>query len=304
MTPPASAFSTPFARLSSTKPQPPAGPISPAPPSSQPQKLTSLEEAIASGARAAQCANDESVAESSVPSIAAMSLPAYHAPNPFYSSNSSVASKKKTLSSRRGTKSGAPSGAMSVVGYDHMGGGGASRTPSKTFSRREQQQHVLEDSAKMLEYVRKEVQKLRYQNQQLNTDLTSLQASNKRLIDANASLAKTCDMLNTHAKSLKKTNLKLGSEAKKKNAAHAMEIEEYQTQVESMQTMQKELKEELAMKQGSYIGEVQTRLKYKNAIGRIVEEIQGRCSDHRLVECVLAMADDCENGDLNSTSSF
>jgi len=57
---------------------------------------------------------------------------------------------------------------------------------------------------------------------------------------------------------------------------------------------QVELKDELTMKQETYIPEVQSRLHYQKVMMEIVDLVQERCRDHRLVEDVLSMNDECE----------
>jgi predicted nuclease with TOPRIM domain len=142
----------------------------------------------------------------------------------------------------------------------------------------------MDESQKMLEYLRKEVFKLRSQNSQLRTDFDLLKENNQRLMDANASAGASFAALNQHAKHLSKTNSKLQNEvAKQKEQVHKLNL----AQIES--------KEELKMKQGTYIAEVHSRLQYQKTMGQIVDMVQDRCRDHRLVEDVLALSDECES---------
>ena len=152
-----------------------------------------------------------------------------------------------------------------------------------------QQQTLMDESGKMLEYLRKEVFKLRSQNTQLRTDFDLLKENNQRLMDANASAGASFAALNQHAKQLSKTNTKLQTEGEK-----------FKEQAHKLNMLQVELKEELKMKQGTYIAEVHSRLQYQKTMGRIVEEIQNRCRDYRLVEDILAMSDDCESDYIGS----
>jgi hypothetical protein len=69
---------------------------------------------------------------------------------------------------------------------------------------------------------------------------------------------------------------------------------QHATQVESLQMQQVELKDELKMKQESYIAEVHSRLHYQQVMTGIIDKVQARCKDHRLVEDLLAMSDECE----------
>jgi len=62
---------------------------------------------------------------------------------------------------------------------------------------------------------------------------------------------------------------------------------------------QVELKEELKMKQGTYIAEVHSRLRYQKTMMNIVDIIQEKCTNHQLVEQVLALSDECESDYMN-----
>mmetsp|Transcript_21611 Transcript_21611/g.30276 ORF Transcript_21611/g.30276 Transcript_21611/m.30276 type:complete len:1250 (-) Transcript_21611:67-3816(-) len=147
-----------------------------------------------------------------------------------------------------------------------------------------QQQTLMDESGKMLEYLRKEVFKLRSQNSQLRTDFDLLKENNQRLMDANASAGASFAALNQHAKQLSKANMKIQAEATK-----------YKDQAHKVNMAQIELKEELKMKQGTYIAEVHSRLQYQKTMARIVDLIQDRCRDYRLVEDVLRLSDECES---------
>ena len=148
----------------------------------------------------------------------------------------------------------------------------------------EQQQTLMDESGKMLEYLRKEVFKLRSQNSQLRSDFELLKENNQRLMDANASAGASFAALNQHAKQLSKTNAKLKADATK-----------YKKNFQTIQMAQVELKEELKMKQGTYIAEVHSRLQYQKTMSLIVDTIQEKCRDHALVEDILAMSDECES---------
>ena len=158
----------------------------------------------------------------------------------------------------------------------------------------QQQQSLMVESGKLLEHLRKEVYKLRSQNSQLKADFRSLQENNQRLMDANSSLGTTFNNLNKHAKQVSKTNAKLASELQKTKQLLASDREQHSAQIESLQMQQVELKDELIMKQETYIAEVHSRLHYQKVMMGIVDLVQGRCRDHRLVEDVLSMSDECE----------
>lgn len=146
-----------------------------------------------------------------------------------------------------------------------------------------QQQTLMDESGKMLEYLRKEVFKLRSQNSQMRTDMDLLKENNQRLLDANASAGASFAALNQHAKQLTKTNAKLQADVLK-----------YKEQAHTSHLANMELKEELKMKQSTYISEVHSRLQYQKAMTKIVDLVQDRSRDHRLVEDILDIADECE----------
>lgn len=147
-----------------------------------------------------------------------------------------------------------------------------------------QQQTLMDESQKMLEYLRKEVFKLRSQNTQLRADFDLLKENNQRLMDANASAGASFSALNQHAKQLNKKNSKLQSE-----------VSRFKQQNHELNLAQVELKEELKMKQGTYIAEVHSRLQYQKTMSAIVDAVQERCRDTNLVEDVLAMSDECDS---------
>lgn len=146
-----------------------------------------------------------------------------------------------------------------------------------------QQQTLMDESSKMLEYLRKEVFKLRSQNAQMRSDFELLKDNNQRLMDANASAGASFAALNQHAKQLSKANAKLTADVTK-----------YKQQNQKVNLVNVELKEELKMKQATYIAEVHSRLQYQKTLTKIVDTVQERCRDSRLVEDVLSLADDCE----------
>jgi len=156
----------------------------------------------------------------------------------------------------------------------------------------EQQQILMDESGKMLEYLRKEVFKLRGQNTQMKADFDLLKENNQRLMDANASAGASFAALNQHAKQLNKTNTKLMTELEKyKKATHKLNLAHV------------EAKEELRMKNETYVAEVQSRLQYQGTLRGIINMVQERCRDVRLVEDILAMYDDCEASNIDGNSA-
>lgn len=147
-----------------------------------------------------------------------------------------------------------------------------------------QQQALIDESGKMLEYMRKEVFKLRGQNAQLRRDFDLLKDNNQRLMDANASAGASFAALNQHAKHLTKVNENLTGEI--------VQIRQGSQKTALAQT---ELKEELKMKHATYVAEIHSRIQYQKAMNKVVEMVEQRCRDTRLVEDVLMVADECES---------
>ena len=156
-----------------------------------------------------------------------------------------------------------------------------------------QQQALMDESGKMLEYLRKEVFKLRSHNAQLHSDFNLLKDNNQRLMDANASAGASFAALNQHAKKLSKVNEKLSAD-----------IQSYKQQVQKLSVTQVELKEELKMKQATYVAEVHSRLQYQKALSKIIDVAQDRCRDDRLVEDFLRIADSCEAEYMNGPTGI
>jgi hypothetical protein len=143
--------------------------------------------------------------------------------------------------------------------------------------------NLMDESGKMLEYLRKEVFRLRTQNTQIRTDFDLLKDNNQRVMDANATAGASFAALNHHTKQLSRANDKIRAE-----------LDQYKQQVQKLNVTQVELREELRMKQATYIAEVQSRLQYQKALSKIVDISQDRCRDTKLVEDILKVADECE----------
>lgn len=140
----------------------------------------------------------------------------------------------------------------------------------------QQQQTLIDESGKIIEYLRKENMKLRNQNDSMRKDFRSLKENNQRLMEANASAGESFTALNDHAKQLNATNAKL-----------IKNVEAYKKQLEK-------LKEDLKTRQAYYLAEAEARLAYQKTMAQIVGAIQDKCRDPQLVEDVVIMALECE----------
>jgi predicted nucleotidyltransferase len=112
-------------------------------------------------------------------------------------------------------------------------------------------------------------------------------------MDANASAGASFAALNQHAKQLNKQNAKITAET-----SH------YKQVIQKASLNHVEIKEELKMKQATYIAEVHSRLQYQKTMTKIVDVVQERCRDSRLVEDILEITDNCEDMYLNSPTSL
>jgi myosin heavy subunit len=139
-----------------------------------------------------------------------------------------------------------------------------------------QQQSLIEESGKIIEYLRKENMKLRNQNDTMRKDFKALKENNQRLMEANASAGQSFTALNDHAKQLNATNAKL-----------IKSVDSYKQQLEK-------LKDDLKTRQAYYLAEAEARLAYQKTMAQIVGAVQDKCRDAQLVEDVVIMALECE----------
>jgi myosin-5 len=146
----------------------------------------------------------------------------------------------------------------------------------ETAKKAAQQQTLIDESGKIIEYLRKENTKLRNQNETMRKDFRALKENNQRLIEANASAGESFSALNEHAKQLNATNAKL-----------IKNIEAYKKQLEK-------LKDDLKTRQAYYLAEAEARLAYQKTMAQIVGAVQDKCRDPQLVEDVVIMALECE----------
>jgi len=139
-----------------------------------------------------------------------------------------------------------------------------------------QQQTLIDESGKIIEYLRKENMKLRTQSDAMKRDFKALKDNNARLVEANSSASVTFTALNDHAKQLNVTNAKL-----------IKNVEGYKQKLEK-------LKDDLKTKQSYYLEEAEARLAYQKTMAQVVGIIQDKCRDPQLVEDIVIMALECE----------
>merc|ERR1719223_266203 len=83
------------------------------------------------------------------------------------------------------------------------------RAESKKHGESAQHKTLIDESGKIIEYLRKENMKLRQQCESMKRDYKSLKENNSRLMEANASASSSFNQLNEHAKGLNGTNAPL-----------------------------------------------------------------------------------------------
>lgn len=142
------------------------------------------------------------------------------------------------------------------------------------------QQNLMEESGKMMEYLRQEVLRMRSDNASLRNEMETMTDNTKRLTEANSAARASFAALNEHAV------------AQRDNAIAASE--DYEKQIQELKMACQEMKDELQMKHNAYISEFRSRLNYEEAMSRIIDTLQERCRDSRLVEDILQITDELE----------
>merc|ERR1712003_420010 len=115
------------------------------------------------------------------------------------------------------------------------------RAESKKAGGSAQHKTLIDESGKIIEYLRKENMKLRQQCESMKRDYKSLKENNSRLIDANSSASRSFNQLNDHAKGLNATNARL-----------IKNVDTYKKQLVKM-------KEDLKSRQAFYLAEAHAR---------------------------------------------
>ena len=150
------------------------------------------------------------------------------------------------------------------------------RAEAEKQNKSAQQQTLIDESGKIIEYLRKENMKLRTQCESMKRDYKGLKENNARLMEANASASNSFNQLNEHAKGLNGTNARL-----------IKNVDTYKKQLIKM-------KEDLKNRQAFYLAEAHARVAYQKTLARIVAQVQDKSRDAQLVEDVVIWALECE----------
>jgi myosin heavy subunit len=134
----------------------------------------------------------------------------------------------------------------------------------------------IEESEKIVSYLRKENKKVRDQADKMKEDLEDLKEQNHRLIEANASAGASLDSLEKQKKNLASHNTKLEDNLKK------------------WTDQNRQLKADLENRTAYYNAETKIRAEYERAMEKIVELLEQRCTDSKLIEDVTAAQLQCE----------
>lgn len=139
-----------------------------------------------------------------------------------------------------------------------------------------QQQTLIDESANIIDFLRRENTKLKGKSEQMRKDFKELKDNNKRLQEENEAATSSFTALNDHAKQLNVKNAKL-----------ITNVQEYKKKLEK-------LKDDLKEKQSYYIAEAEARLAAQKRMAAIVGTIQDKCRDPQLIEDAVIMALECE----------
>lgn len=122
--------------------------------------------------------------------------------------------------------------------------------------------------------------RLRKENTALKSDLDSVSENTHRLMEANSIAQESFSSLSETAKEQRiKAQTALAS---------------YKQQIHDLQLAQEEMNDVIKMKQAAYIAEVRSKKLLEAGMSRVVDLIQEKCRDSRLVEQVLQISDEVE----------
>ncbi|KAJ8566142.1 hypothetical protein ON010_g6981 [Phytophthora cinnamomi] len=156
---------------------------------------------------------------------------------------------------------------------------------------------LLDDSERMIDYLRKEVTKGRELIQMLSQENENLKAENKKIKDAYTAAGASFAALNQHNKQQSKANLRLMS-------THAALIKSQEEKMKKYKKQVAELKEDLRMQRSVYSAELKARVAQQDVLLDIINLAESDGVSEDLLERMRAMAVDSkpsyENGRRSS----
>uniref|UniRef100_A0AAV1VD06 Myosin motor domain-containing protein n=1 Tax=Peronospora matthiolae TaxID=2874970 RepID=A0AAV1VD06_9STRA len=160
---------------------------------------------------------------------------------------------------------------------------------------------LLDDSERMIDYLRKEVTKGRELVQTLSQENENLKTENKKIKDAYTAAGASFAALNQHNKRQSKANLRLMS-------THAALIKSQEEKMKRYKKQVAELKEDLLMQRSVYSAELKARVQQQDVITEVIKLAKSGGLSEELLERMRAMAVDTrpsiDNGRRSSTSEY
>eukprot|EP00644_Phytophthora_capsici_P008605 jgi/Phyca11/7562/fgenesh1_pm.PHYCAscaffold_20_\ len=155
---------------------------------------------------------------------------------------------------------------------------------------------LLDDSERMIDYLRNEVTKGRELIQMLSQENENLKAENKKIKDAYTAAGASFAALNQHNKQQSKANLRLMS-------THAALIKSQEEKMKKYKKQVAELKEDLRMQRSVYSAELKARVQQQDVLLDIINLAESDGVSEDLLERMRAMAVDSKPSNENGRRS-
>ncbi|RLN74255.1 hypothetical protein BBJ28_00009013 [Nothophytophthora sp. Chile5] len=155
---------------------------------------------------------------------------------------------------------------------------------------------LLDDSERMIDYLRKEVTKGRELIQMLSQENENLKSENKKIKDAYTAAGASFAALNQHNKQQSKANLRLMS-------THAALIKSQEEKMKKYKKQVADLKEDLKMQRSVYSAELMARVQQQDVLVDIINLAESDGVSEDLLERMRAMAVDSKPSYSNGRGS-
>ena len=146
----------------------------------------------------------------------------------------------------------------------------------------EEQKALMQESGRIIEYLRSENIKIKRKTDQQKRDFDTIKESNQQLMEANVSASQSFQQLNQHAKQLNATNQNLTRSV----AQYRNKIAELHSEITIRQTYCREVA-------SAYKAESDARVFYEEAMLEIVDLVSANSCDPVIHSVVMAKAMDC-----------
>lgn len=145
-----------------------------------------------------------------------------------------------------------------------------------------EQKALMEESGRIIEFLRAENLRLKRKNDQQRRDFATLKENNQRLMEANSSAGSSFQSLNQHAKQLNATNQKL----LKTVAQYRNRVSKLHSDMKNRQTHYRDLSK-------AYQAESDARVYYEKTLLEIVDIVSEKKCDRAIHEFVMQKAVEC-----------